>query len=55
MMVKKMLTMIVISVLITLGVAVLLVVTDPIKMRPPIESLDFDAALGQDLNGLPET
>jgi alpha-beta hydrolase superfamily lysophospholipase len=55
MMVKKMLTMIVTSVLITLGVAVLLVVTDPIKMRPPIESLDFDAALGQDLNGLPET
>ena len=49
MMVKKMLTMIVTSVLITLGVAVLLVVTDPIKMRPPIESLDFDAALGQDL------
>ena len=54
-MVKQMLTMIVTSVLITLGVAVLLVVTDPIKKRPPIESLDFDAALGQDLSDLPET
>ena len=53
--VKKMLTMIFTSVLITLGVAVLLVVTDPIKKLPPIESLDFEAALGQDLSDLPET
>ena len=45
-MVKKMLTMIVISVLITLGVAVLLVFTDPIKKLTPIKSLDFEAALG---------
>jgi len=54
-MVKKMLTMVVTSVLITLGVAVLLVVTDPIKKLPPIKSLDFDVALGQDLSDLPET
>ena len=50
MMVKKMLTMLVTSVLITFGVAVLLVVTDPIKKLPPIKSLDFDAALNQDLS-----
>ena len=55
MMVKKMLTMIVTSFLITFGVAVLLVVTDLIKKRPPIESLDFDAALDQGLSDLPKT
>jgi hypothetical protein len=55
MMVKKMLTMIVTSVLITFDVVVLWVVTDPLKKLPPIKSLDFDTALGQDLSDLPET
>jgi pimeloyl-ACP methyl ester carboxylesterase len=55
MMVKKILTMIAISVLITFEVLVLLVVTYRIKKLPPIDSLDFDTALGQDLSDLPET
>ena len=54
-MVKKMLTMIAISALITFEVVVLLVVTYPIKKLPPIDSLDFDTALGQDLSDLPDT
>jgi hypothetical protein len=54
-MVKKMLTMIVIFILITFEVVVLLVVTYPLKKPPPIDSLDFDTALGQDLSDLPET
>ena len=41
MMVKQMLTMIVTSVLITLGVAVLLVVTDPFKKATAYRKLGF--------------
>lgn len=52
-MVRKLIMVLLSSVFITLGIALVLIVSDPPKGLPQTESLDFTSALDQDLSDLP--